>query len=554
MLKLTVVAGSNRGTTYMLRNGENAIGRQAGNAIVLSGNQVSKIHCILIVDESGAFLKDQGSSNGTYVNGVLARERRLGPGDRISIGNFILELSIPIQRSAQEAPALAGGIAPVIEFPGQFPNPFPSQHSDATPEFQAPSQLDLNQASAMPQSSAPTDLKGRVLLVMDRFVMPFFYGLISKSEWNAVFVSLLAVFSILNVIVAVSPLLDSNRESIIKESSKRASFIARQIAESNAHWLASRSETKTEIGLAEKAESVQLALLTEMDGRVIAPVSKAGQYLLGGAEARVSQTLIERYRTGKLKTGWSGPIDETTVMAIWPVEIYQASTASNVIVAMAIVSIDMSSSLMSGGEIGMIYSKSLVLSGLLFAFMGFILYRMTLRPFHQLSEDMDKVLKGDLSQVTHEYKFEEMDSLWDMIHVAVQRIPKNGGTSNALEGGGSPSLEDYLEPLKSLSSAASVGLVVFGSDRRIAYMNEIFEDMSGIRAFDSIGQEISEVARDQSIGQLFSDMFDRASPGGMGVVDDVELTAGILFKLHVAAFGKSGEAAKCYAVSAFRNS
>jgi len=547
MLKLTVVAGANRGTTYMLRNGENSIGRQPGNAIVLSGNQVSKIHCILIVDESGAFLKDQGSSNGTYVNGVLARERRLGPGDRISIGNFIIELSIPIQRSAEDAPALGGGIAPVIEFPGQ-----------------SPLQLNFDQASAesfssvspsvTSQSAVPIGLKERVLLVMDRFMMPFFYGLISKSEWNAVFVSLLAVFSVLTVIVSVSPLLDSNRESVLKETSKRASFIARQIAESNAPLLANRAETKTEIGLAEKAESVQLAILTEMDGRVIAPVSKAGQYLLGGAEARISQMLIQRYRAGKLKTGWSGPIDETTVMAIWPVEIYQASTASNVIVAMAIVSIDMSSSLMSGGEIGMIYSKSLILSGILFALMGFIFYRMTLRPFHQLSEDMDKVLKGDLSQVTHEYKFEEMDSLWDMIHVAVQRIPKNIGSSNALDGEGAPSLEDYLEPLKSLGAAASMGLVIFDSDRRIAYMNEIFEEMSGIRASDSIGQEISEVARDQSIGQIFSDLFDRVSTGGMGALEDVELTAGILFKLHVSAFGKSGEAAKCYAVTALRNS
>ena len=46
------------------------------------------------------------------------------------------------------------------------------------------------------------------------------------------------------------------------------------------------------------------------------------------------------------------------------------------------------------------------------------------------------------------------------------------------------------------------GLVVCGPDRRIISLNDVFEELSGIRAHDSIGQELGSVARDQSMGVL----------------------------------------------------
>lgn len=542
MYKLTVVAGPNRGTTYVLHEGKTSIGRQSANSIVLTSGQVSKIHCILTVNGKEIFLQDQGSSNGTFVNGVLTREQALAPGDRVSIGDFVLELSIPTRRSLRDAPALA-------QFSGQNPRSIPNSAA-ASHSFQS-----MSGAFSTPHqaSVAPTDLKGKLFLAFEQYVMPVFYSLITKNEWNLILIGILSIFCLLNVIVSVAPMLQSNEQSIIQEAAKRAKFIARQIAETNAPYLAAKAETKTDIGLAARADSVRIAVLTELDGRVIAPAGKTGQYLIGGVEAKVSRALIDQYRTGKLKTGWAGGIDDTTVLGIWPVEIYDPATASSMIVAMAIVSIDISSAVLSAGDVGIIYSKSLIASGILFLLMGIVLYRVTLRPFQQLSEDMDHVLKGDLAQVTHEYRFKEVDSLWDMINVALQRIPKNStATGNSMDSG--PSIEDYLEPLKTLGEASHLGLVIFNPERQIVFMNELFEEMSRIRATEAVGQEISIVAPDQSVGQIFADLFERVSAGGMGIAEDVELSPGSSVKLHVAAFGKNGEAVKCYAATAVKNS
>src|SRR4051812_12464257 len=121
MYKLTVVSGPNRGSSYSVQeDGETSIGRQTGNAIVLPSSKVSKRHCVLVVSDGELVVKDQGSSNGTFVNGSLTKIKKIQPGDRISVGEFVLELSEPAQRLSQ-APAVAQLGNNVIQFPGQQP-------------------------------------------------------------------------------------------------------------------------------------------------------------------------------------------------------------------------------------------------------------------------------------------------------------------------------------------------------------------------------------------------------------------------------------------------
>src|SRR5262249_57622489 len=67
--------------------GEVVIGRDPGNPVPLSRDTtVSRRHARL-VPEGGTFrLIDEGSSNGTYVNGQRVTEAVLQPGDEVSIG------------------------------------------------------------------------------------------------------------------------------------------------------------------------------------------------------------------------------------------------------------------------------------------------------------------------------------------------------------------------------------------------------------------------------------------------------------------------------------
>ena len=94
MYRLTAVSGPTRGKHYSLDEGQITIGRQSTNQISLPSGKVSKLHCVIEVYGESVIVLDQNSSNGTFVNGLLAKKKKLNAGDRISIGEYIFELNV----------------------------------------------------------------------------------------------------------------------------------------------------------------------------------------------------------------------------------------------------------------------------------------------------------------------------------------------------------------------------------------------------------------------------------------------------------------------------
>ena len=76
------------------------IGRHADNDIVLAGPTVSARHATLRRESVGVVLEDEGSLNGTFVNGERTEQRLLEEGDRIQIGPHLLLFVPAAGRSA----------------------------------------------------------------------------------------------------------------------------------------------------------------------------------------------------------------------------------------------------------------------------------------------------------------------------------------------------------------------------------------------------------------------------------------------------------------------
>jgi DNA-binding NtrC family response regulator len=63
------------------------IGGLEDNDIVLEDDTVSRYHCRIIQEDEHYILIDQGSTNGTHINGVRIRQAFLTPGATIAVGN-----------------------------------------------------------------------------------------------------------------------------------------------------------------------------------------------------------------------------------------------------------------------------------------------------------------------------------------------------------------------------------------------------------------------------------------------------------------------------------
>jgi pSer/pThr/pTyr-binding forkhead associated (FHA) protein len=81
------------GRQYLATTAEMRIGRKPENHIFLRDPKVSRYHAVVRINGSRLTLVDLESTNGTSVNEVIIHaEKRLFPGDRIKVGETVIQV------------------------------------------------------------------------------------------------------------------------------------------------------------------------------------------------------------------------------------------------------------------------------------------------------------------------------------------------------------------------------------------------------------------------------------------------------------------------------
>jgi PAS domain-containing protein len=563
MYQLTIVAGPGRGRSFALREGENVVGRQGGNAVVLPSGRVSKRHCVVLLVAGRLLVRDEGSINGTFVNGTMTKERELRAGDRISVGEFVLQVARASARVRGPISPEAGG--QVIPLPGADPFgssglPAPMTAGSSALAVPLPSSGPAlgAVASADPLSAGevmPQDPAGKTRWLFERRVMPLFYRALRKSEWRSVAAGTVGGAVAIGLLLVLQPVLDSGRGALLNEVGRRARFMAQQIADQNAALVQSGAVSQARVGSYSSELAVNVAaLLAIEDNRVLASsIEIPGGYLTQGIEGRLAVVVSQAVRDGKHSGPYVRALERDIVVAAVPVEVYDPRLARNVPRALALVSINGALYTRGSGEIGVVYGQGLVVMGLLVGLALLAVYRLTLKPFEVLSDDMDRVLKGDQREVTREFQWSELDPIFELVNSTLQRVPKGGGDDANFGGEPNPAAtaEEALSAFRMLGDAVTAGIVLCDAERRVLYINPSFEETSGIRTDQAAGQELASAARDQAFGALATDLFSRAQPGGMPAAEDFDF-GGIPFRMQVAAFGAPGGEPKAYLMIAAR--
>ena len=89
-----VVAGQDTGKVFRFTRGNVNVGRRNGE-VPLSDGEVSRRHSVIeVFGRDMIFLRDLGSTNGTYHNGRRILVARLRSGDTVGIGKTVLKLHV----------------------------------------------------------------------------------------------------------------------------------------------------------------------------------------------------------------------------------------------------------------------------------------------------------------------------------------------------------------------------------------------------------------------------------------------------------------------------
>lgn len=95
--------GENKPASYLMFNNKKVdlvakitIGRESDNTVVVDNKLASRHHALIQKIKDAYFIRDEDSTNGTFVNGVRipsGKYVKLNRGDKITIGNMSLVIS-----------------------------------------------------------------------------------------------------------------------------------------------------------------------------------------------------------------------------------------------------------------------------------------------------------------------------------------------------------------------------------------------------------------------------------------------------------------------------
>jgi hypothetical protein len=116
--ELVVQQGAEPGRGYMLVRAVLTLGRDPGNDIVISHPEISRQHTRIVRQGDQVVVEDMGSTNGTFVNGVLLRApHTLSDGDVIGLGDAVTLVYHALDASAARTVVERRDVppAPVVE-------------------------------------------------------------------------------------------------------------------------------------------------------------------------------------------------------------------------------------------------------------------------------------------------------------------------------------------------------------------------------------------------------------------------------------------------------
>lgn len=104
-VKLIVSAGKNAGQALSVAGPKFFIGRSEECQLRPHSDQVSRHHCVILVDEGYVGIRDFGSKNGTFVNGSRVKmEQELRNGDQLQIGPLEFEVQLSVSVGGKKKP------------------------------------------------------------------------------------------------------------------------------------------------------------------------------------------------------------------------------------------------------------------------------------------------------------------------------------------------------------------------------------------------------------------------------------------------------------------
>lgn len=486
MWSLRVLSGPLAGQVYDLKMGRNLIGRAPHCDVKISSGGISKEHAEIQVFKEKITITDLKSSNGTFINGVRVQNGLIRLGDKVGVHDVIFDIipSPDIRPSAQAMavpqgmPVPQGGNAAPNYYPQNYqqPNPYQNPYPTPMPQMMGTMGEDVAPLEEPPQGLAQ-NLLFQIKNYIERVALPGVYKLPQLMEFKNVLGGFVGVFIFAVTLLAMIPMVQITRSSILAESKRRAQSIARNVAMANQQILLQGNISSLSTNSAETEDGVkQVLIVQQSDGMILAPASRAGvtpDIPFVHAARREMKTQVAQ-------------VDSKTIGASFPIGQYDPNTGEPSVKAHAIVMYDVGSLAFDDGHVLSLFFQTLILALLAGALLFYFMYKLIEYPITSLNQQLDIAMREKRDSTEINFQFPALQNLVGNINSLLSRY-LNGGDS----GGGSINLVSRDSEAENLVQLMGYPTIAVSGEGRIITMNSNFEQLAHVNAGQLVNQTLA---------------------------------------------------------------
>lgn len=461
MLELKVIKGPvSSFASFPISSGKSfTIGRSEDCQIRLASTGISKKHCVLtVVSSSRVEVEDLGSSNGTYINGLLIKKHIMGPGDTLSVHSFVLQL----KKSA--------------------PNVEQSQAEDIlSNNFMDPSNtIDGDSVRGEEQFS------DKIEQWLDVNVYPLADKLSRQVDIRLLNVIAIAIWTFIVTILSLLPFKDIANDRARDESVEVARLFARQIVRLNHRAVIEQRYKDLIADLdAQRGQTpgvIDALILDVVNGQILAPTERLGQPI--SKEMYYAQIALS-------KNAEHVSIDESNKRAYVSIPIKVGTSEGNKTVAAAYVEYSYVdgqftfSNLVDQLVNSLLYA--LVLSGLFFIFV----YRWTDGSLRRLAIATENALQKGSTSLDINIQWPALQKVSQEIGFCLTKAIEGNEDTTGISSGGNRG-EWAIAAVKNTIKAAAA----FDETLTVLAWNTSMAKIIGIQEQMALGADISQASRD----------------------------------------------------------
>ncbi len=486
MYKLVVVGGKLRGQEYILKAGDNLLGRDPSADVHFQVEGVSKKHMTVTVTDDVVYLQDNGSSNGTFLNGRIIKRAAIKAGDKIGLPNAVLQLVY-----VQEKKVVVKKKTAV--------------HREKEQTID-----DLLSGGKPPENLIP-----KLFWLFRYKIMKPLHGLNQEYEWRVMLGIATFLFALSTISLTISPLLQDSKKILLEEVRLRAVHYADEIARINAVSLEQGALDRVDTKFLDSGEEGVVSYeLYDLNGRIVRPTSKMNEFTNDSFSVQVKNILSSNQKGNREYVAMR--LEDNQIGVGKVIKTLNSKTGNVEPVAFIAIRFAPTTLATEASNSARAYLESLITSLLVGIIFYGIIYYLTLRPMEEMKFQIEEALRGRRRNVDSQLLFEELGPVRESVNTTLQRLRELQKDESDVDPNDIESDEVYVNTLKEFMLGSAGPVIILNSAKNLVQINTAAEDLCGIRQSMSEGMNILDITKERGFAATLIEMCDN-SANNMGM-------------------------------------